>query len=113
MLQPQLLCLDGCILSNWLQRRRRLHLLHHSQFQTPDLVLNVLVVFLSLAVLDHLGHEGLQLSILNGLSVLHLALGNLVMWITTCLVIVVCHHSFFCCSLVVLLADYFSSVNLL
>ena len=44
-------------------------LLHHAQFQTPDLILNVLVVLLKLATLHNLTHELLQLLVFYGLLI--------------------------------------------
>ena len=90
MLQRQLFCLHGCILGNRLLRLW--NLLHHSKLQTPNLVLNVLVVLLCLTALDDLGHQSLQFGVFNGLRVLHGALlGYLVMWVATCCMVVSCH----------------------
>ena len=48
--------------------------MEHPQLQTPDLVLNVFVVFLELAVVDNLTHQLLQLFILDSLGVLGILL---------------------------------------
>ena len=46
-----------------------LGLLHHAQFQTPDLILNVLVILLKLATVHNLAHELLQLLVFYGLLI--------------------------------------------
>ena len=48
----------------------RLGLLEHSQFEAPDLVFNIPVVFLELPILDNLSHQLLKLIILDLLIIL-------------------------------------------
>ena len=72
-LQGELLCLGkGVILGSCIVVSHlgvSLRLLHHAQFQTPDLILNVLVVLLKLATVHYLAHELLQLLVFHGLLV--------------------------------------------
>ena len=55
----QVLRLSGCLLWHLALHRWApfLSLLHHPELQAPDLIFNVLVVLLGLAILDDLCHQ--------------------------------------------------------
>ena len=71
--QGKLLCLGkGVVLGSCIVVSHlgvSLRLLHHAQFQTPDLILNVLVVLFKLATVHDLSHELLQLLVFHRLLV--------------------------------------------
>ena len=72
VLNCQVFSLSGCLLwhlalHHWAPF---LSLLHHPELQAPDLVFNVFVILLGLAILDDLCHQRLQFGIFDSLRVL-------------------------------------------
>lgn len=93
MLDHKILRLSGDLFINAIVIVPHLHLglslLKHTQFQTSDLVLNVLVVFLKLAIMDDLTHKLLQFIVIGAVVMLllrmepgHLALTLLLLLLT-------------------------------